>query len=501
MDPYIQYMYSYPHKTAYGPLTGISLKDYGAQLAGPGHSLYLHIPFCQTKCGYCDLFSVTGQSRQEIDRYLDAVERQILQYAAALAPFKTCFSDLTIGGGTPLLLSEAQLRRVFSMLFAHLPFEKERKIVIETAPAQTTAGKLKILKEVGVTRISMGIQSFFDAELQTLKRQHLADCARRALELLMTFAFPCVNVDLIYGIPGQTADTFLASVKEAAAFGVEEIFLYPLYIRHGARLERELAGRTQPGVRGSADGLWAEDPKQVRDLRQKKGEGVQKGLQLDPESAFLQYREAAAFLQKEGFRQDSMRRFVRMGAFTGDLSGMCREAGQRADTRRFEECGFGTSLALGCGGRSYLGGLHFCTPYKICRQDCLDQLRAYEAEEDYLQIRHGISLSKEEEKRRYVIRHLLIRPGLPMERYQTYFGTGAMEDFPLLKEWIQEGYLVLHGMRYGKCGEGEGIEETFLALTDEGLALSDHLGPQLISPAVRRKMEEWEMDNRSSHKA
>ena len=74
----------------------------------------------------------------------------------------------------------------------------------------------------------------------------------------MTFAFPCVNVDLIYGIPGQTADTFLASVKEAAAFGVEEIFLYPLYIRHGARLERELAGRTQPGVRGSADGLWAE---------------------------------------------------------------------------------------------------------------------------------------------------------------------------------------------------------------------------------------------------
>ena len=73
----------------------------------------------------------------------------------------------------------------------------------------------------------------------------------------MTFAFPCVNVDLIYGIPGQTVKTLLASVEEAVSFGVDEIFLYPLYIRHGARLERELAGRTQPGVRGSADGLWA----------------------------------------------------------------------------------------------------------------------------------------------------------------------------------------------------------------------------------------------------
>lgn len=594
MDPYIQYMYSYPHKTAYGPLTGISLKDCGAQLAGTGHSLYLHIPFCQTKCGYCDLFSVTGQTSQKIDRYLDAVERQIQQYAAALAPFKTCFSDLTIGGGTPLLLSEAQLRRVFSMIFAHLPFDEDRTIVIETAPAQTTAGKLKILKEAGVTRVSMGVQSFFDAELKTLKRQHLADCARRALELLMTFSFPCVNIDLIYGIGGQTVDTFLASVKEAAAYGVEEIFLYPLYIKHGAKLERQLAGRVrpagerltdgpqpeegrstgspQPGEQGSAGGLqpgeWrsADDlqPREwrsaddlqpgerrsastpvVNDLRQRKGKGPGEGLGegeglwLDPERALAEYREAAAFLQTEGFRQDSMRRFVRVPMSArlseNDLALMDRadggegrcaprwlKNGMGKGKRAFTECGFGTSLALGCGGRSYLGRLHFCTPYAITRQSCLAQLQKFEETEDYLQIRHGIWLSEEEEKRRYVIRHLLIRPGLPMERYQAHFGTEAMEDFPLLKGWIQEGYLAFHrmgpdgcGYAGGECYEGDAGEsreavssvggkemgETFLALTEEGLALSDYLGPQLISPAIRRRMEAWEAEKRNGPKS
>lgn len=84
MNPYIQYMYSYPHKTAYRPLEGISLTEYAPYLAGGGHGLYLHIPFCQAKCGYCNLFSVTGQETEQVDAYLDAVERQSRQYREVL---------------------------------------------------------------------------------------------------------------------------------------------------------------------------------------------------------------------------------------------------------------------------------------------------------------------------------------------------------------------------------------------------------------------------------
>ena len=108
-------MYSYPHKTAYRPLTGIRLADCADSLSGSGCGLYLHIPFCQTKCGYCNLFSVTGAGTEEMERYLDAVERQLSQYRRILEPAGTRFSDFTIGGGTPLLLNAGQLDRVFAM--------------------------------------------------------------------------------------------------------------------------------------------------------------------------------------------------------------------------------------------------------------------------------------------------------------------------------------------------------------------------------------------------
>ena len=189
-NPYIQYMYSYPHKTAYRPLKGISLWDYAHLLAGSGHGLYLHIPFCQAKCGYCNLFSVPGMGVDAMSRYLDAVECQSRQYARILSPFHTEFSEISIGGGTPLLLPESQLERMFHILESHFNWSKDRTLVIETAPNQTVREKLKILKQAGVSRISMGIQSFSDAELGTLGRQHRAESAEEALELLKLFDFP-----------------------------------------------------------------------------------------------------------------------------------------------------------------------------------------------------------------------------------------------------------------------------------------------------------------------
>lgn len=428
-NPYVQYMYSYPHKTAYRPLPDLSLKEYFPCLGGVGHGLYLHIPFCQTKCGYCNLFSVTGQPEEKMDEYLWAVERQARQYAFLL-PASSAFSAFTIGGGTPLLLNENQLDRMFMLLRGLSPFSKVKEIIVETAPNQTTREKLHLLKQAGTTRVSMGIQSFSDEELYTLARQHCAEKAKKALDLLMSEGFACVNIDFIYGIPGQTRASLLSSLKEALHFSPDEIFLYPLYVKHGAGLERQ----------------------------------IQRGLVLEPEKAYAQYQEASAFLISAGFRQDSMRRFVRVKEGVEPV-------------RSFSDCGFGTSLALGCGGRSYLGSLHFCTPYAITQKDSLAQLEAFIHTEDFTKINHGILLSCEEQKRRYIIRHLLIYPGLDEEEYFRHFGSRAAEDFGLLEEWIEKGYLV----------RGD-----FLALTRLGLGLSDYLGPQMISAQVRQRMEEWE---------
>ncbi|MCI9282756.1 MAG: coproporphyrinogen III oxidase family protein [Lachnospiraceae bacterium] len=433
MNPYVQYMYSYPHKTAYRSLDGIFLHEYAALLTGKGHGLYLHVPFCQGKCGYCNLFSVTDQDERQMGQYFDAVERQSRQYQKMLEPYGTEFSAFTIGGGTPLLLPERQLERMFAMVKDCFSLERTGEIGIETAPNQTKREKLELLKQAGVTRVSMGIQSFFDEELRVLRRGHRAERARRALEILMNMDFSCVNVDFIYGIPGQTIESLQASLKEAIGFGVDEIFLYPLYVKHGAGL-------------------------------------IQEGIVLDPEYAYQQYWEMSEYLQSEGFRQDSMRRFVR------------KKFGEES-RRKFSECGFGTSLALGCGGRSYVGRLHFCTPYTVTQQSCLEQLKRFEETEDFLVVKHGILLSEEEQKRRYVIRHLLIRPGIAKERYREIFGSSLWADFPILERWVEEEWLQI-----------EETEEyqSFLSLTKEGIGLSDYLGPMLISREVSGKMQEWE---------
>lgn len=442
MNPYIQYMYSYPHKTAYGPLSGVFLKEYANLLSGPGQGLYFHVPFCQAKCGYCNLFSVAGASPEAADRYLDAVERQCAQYREVLAPFQAVFSELVVGGGTPLFFTESQLERMFFLIKEHFEMTRTADIVIETAPNQTTAEKLAILKQAGVTRVSMGIQSFLDEELSTLKRHHTAEAAERALKLLKSFAFPCVNVDFIYGIPGQTEDSLRSSLKKAVSFSPDEIFLYPLYVKHGAGLEHA-------------------------------------GVVPDAQAAVMQYRSAARFLKEAGFRQDSMRRFVRT-----------------KEKRRFSECGFGSSLALGCGGRSYLGNLHFCSPYAETGSECFRRLHEFERTKDFTEITNGIFLSEEEEKRRYIIRHLLIYPGLSLLRYRARFQSEAADDFPILAEWQDKGYLQ---KTTSKGGEGaaytrktEGGQEDFLSLTEEGLELSDYLGPQLISSEVERAMQKWE---------
>lgn len=424
MNPYIQYMYSYPHKTAYGPLMGISLADYAHALQGPGHGLYLHIPFCETKCGYCNLFSVTGQDSGAVDQYLDAVDRQLAQYGEILDSCKTEFSDFTIGGGTPLFLNRRQLERVFASVDKRLRLSEKLETAVETAPNQTTPEKLNLLKQAGATRISMGIQSFSQAELQTLWRRHSPQKAKEALWLLKSFDFPCINLDFIYGIPGQTVDSLLSSLREALTFEPDELFLYPLYIKHGAGLQK-----------------------------------CREGAVLDPDQAFRQYQEASGFLRSQGFYQISMRRFT------------------RAYPHPAPDCGFSTSLALGCGGRSYLGRLHFCSPYATDQATCLRQIHAFQSVRDFTDIEYGILLSEDEEKRRYVIRHLFIYPGLDAKKYRRRFGSSPTEDFPLLEKWTREGFLK---------------EGPLLSATEKGLGLADCLGPQLISPDIRSRMEKWE---------
>lgn len=423
MNPYIQYMYSYPHKTAYGPLQGIQLMDYTEKLVEGQNSLYFHLPFCESKCGYCNLFSLAGQEDNLMKSYMDSVERQAVQYREIFSP-QIQFGDLTLGGGTPLLLPAGQLERVFEIAERIMGFIPEGKTtIVETSPGQTTEEKLGILKAHGVTRVSMGIQSFHDEELKTLNRRHSVKQVEAAMELIRKMDFPCVNLDLIYGIPGQTIESLLASVKRAVSYKPEELFVYPLYIKK----DTYLAGKK---------------------LKQS-------------EHTYEMYEQIRDYLWSEGYTPLSMRRFVRGGSVE--------------DTKT---CGFGNTISLGCGGRSYIGNLHFCTPYSVRQSQCRQILTAYMEKEDYLEITHGYILSKDEEKRRYVIKNILFGSGLSLDEYHQVYGGKPQSDFPVLCEWMQNGYAV--------------VEKNRLRLNEKGISLSDYLGPMLISKEVREKMNGWE---------
>lgn len=424
INPYRQYMYSYPHKTAYRALEGISLEKELVKLQGQHNSLYIHIPFCQYKCGYCNLFSVAGKTMRMMGEYVDAMERHSEQISNIM-PEGVEFQEIILGGGTPLILPEPLLERVFEMAIKYFGVSLPGiPVVVETSPNQTTELKLEILKKYGVTRLSIGVQSFEEEELAKLKRLHTAKAADEALKLVKNTGFDCVNIDMIYGIPGQTKKSFLASLEKAVSYESEELFVYPLYIKRDT-------------------GLW--------DAGYKQGEDA---LEL--------YYMGRNFLRMAGYRQDSMRRFVRQQGYSECALSLC---------------GFGNTLSVGCGGRSYIGALHFSTPYEVRKKQCVLRLEEYIRQENYLQVNHGYLLSEEEQKRRYVIKHILFGRGILQEDYRKNFGGNVLQDFPLLMGWCEEGYAVQ--------------SEEYITLTEKGLALSDYLGPQLISEEVRERMEKW----------
>lgn len=459
MNPYIQYMYSYPHKTAYGPLSGIRWQDYAARLSGGENSLYFHIPFCESKCGYCNLFSVVGQGEAFMEQYVDAMERQAAQWSAvfhtdavshadtasctdAVSRIDPAFADLTLGGGTPLLLPERQLERVFRIAREQMGFEEgKHPVIVETSPGQTTEEKLCLLKEHHVTRISMGVQSFHADELKAIQRSHSPEQVERAMEMIQKVGFPCVNLDLIYGIPGQTEQSLRQSVERALAFRPEELFVYPLYIKKGTYLF---------------------------------GRGVQR-----PESTYQMYIMIREYLKEKGYVPYSMRRFVRRDSGAAANGGGSADVLVNGSVGDFASCGFGNTVSIGCGGRSYIDNLHFCTPYAVRQGDCMKFLRQYMDEDDYLEIRHGYVLSGEEQKRRYVIKNVLFGSGLSKDGYTAAFSGDAEEDFPVLRQWI--------GQNYAYEANGR------IILTEEGFSLSDYLGPMLISDEVREAVHETDL--------
>ena len=202
-------------------------------------SLYVHIPFCQRKCVYCDFYSI--ETVALMDGFLDALEREIV--LAAPRGGGATFGTLFFGGGTPSLLSVAQLGRVMSALRGAFAISRNAEITLETNPGTVSLETLRGYRSLGVNRLSIGIQSFNEDELRFLGRIHDAPQAERCVGLAREAGFSNVSIDLIYSLPGQTPAQWDATLARAIGLRPDHVSAYSLIVEDDTPLARMVSAK------------------------------------------------------------------------------------------------------------------------------------------------------------------------------------------------------------------------------------------------------------------
>jgi putative oxygen-independent coproporphyrinogen III oxidase len=184
--------------------------------------LYLHIPFCKSKCPYCDFYSVTDGAL--ITPCLTALDAEARLYREQFPSFDSLF----FGGGTPSLLTGPQLAGLMGRLRRHFAFAPDSEITLEANPDDVTPEKLRLWGDLGINRLSLGVQSFDEAELRFLGRRHTAGQTEAVIDLIRAAGFTNLGLDLMYGLPGQSLEAWHRTLETALSFTPEHLSCYQL---------------------------------------------------------------------------------------------------------------------------------------------------------------------------------------------------------------------------------------------------------------------------------
>jgi oxygen-independent coproporphyrinogen-3 oxidase len=217
----------------------------------PVRNLYVHIPFCKHKCGYCDFNAYAGMDRLMPD-YVEALERELAE-AAATRPFGR-LETVYLGGGTPSLLPPTLISRLLSSIRATFDVDPEAEVTLEANPGSTDEERLEAWLDGGVNRLSLGVQGFDGRALAVLERRTDAAQATHAFALARDAGMRNINIDLIYAVPFQSRDSWLDTLRRAIALGPDHVSTYCLTFEEGTLLWRRRAEGKLPEV--EADLQW-----------------------------------------------------------------------------------------------------------------------------------------------------------------------------------------------------------------------------------------------------
>lgn len=335
-------------------------------------ALYVHVPFCDKICAYCDFMRVITHPKL-IDDYLAALEQELASFPPE--SYKTIY----IGGGTPTALNESQLERLLKLL---APFANAvEEYTIEINPESLTVAKASLMKAYGINRASIGVQSFEDKELKLLHRAHHVEDIQRSLDILIEQGITNLSIDLIYGLPLQTLESFDRSLRLAMQLPITHLSLYSLTIEPNSEFGR---------------------------LKVKK---------MDDELEEDFYFHAVDVLHQHGFNQYEISNFTRKHPSQHNLTYW-----------RYENY-----RGIGPGAVSLIDG-H--------RIENTKNLMDYFAGRFHANIE---PLSEQDQRDEFVLMGLRVREGIALSRYHQRYQRDLLIDYPHAQTLIQQGLLELKG--------------------------------------------------------
>lgn len=369
--------------------------------------LYIHFPFCASKCPYCDFYSGTDGSSAK--RYTEAILLHMQDYSQSTSAYD--IDTVYFGGGTPTVMPVSGLLRVIDGIYDNYNLRDDAEFTVEANPATVTCAGLKKLRRSGVNRLSMGLQSANDTELKALGRIHTFDEFRESYDLARRAGFRNINVDLMYGIPGQTEDSLAETLAKVVSLEPEHISLYGLRIEDGTPFAERRGSLALP--------------------------------EEDAECAM--YFSAVEFLAENGWAQYEISNFAKPGK-------------QCLHNLRYWNCE--EYLGFGPGAHSYFGGRRFA--YRRDTEAYIQNLEYQGSVPDILSEDYAIKPS--ERLGEYVMLRLRLTEGVDSDAFAAKFGVSFEKMFgKYLPMYLENGFMENNGRKYRFTPKGMFVSNYILS--------------------------------------
>lgn len=346
--------------------------------------IYIHIPFCQTKCPYCDFYSISSNDKLLKNKYVKKLLEEFEFYDDTIS---SNIKSIYIGGGTPNSLSIYNLEELLLGLNKRITISEKVEFTIEVNPGSITEEKLKLFKQFGINRLSIGSQSFLINELRTLGRTHTPQDIYSAYEMARKIGFDNINLDLIFSIPGQTINSLIYSINKLMELDPEHISAYMLTYYEQTKFHKLLQNKKIKKIDDDIEGEY--------------------------------YNIVKEILRSHDFKHY-------------ELSNFCKP--NKGSKHNLNTWDFGNYLGLGASAHSFHDNTRWCNDNDVKKYIDLR----------FIKYPNKNSLSLNDKKNEFVMLGLRKLNGIDLDKYKNIFKNNIFIDFFKMDEHINNNFLILN---------------------------------------------------------